>query len=144
MQQMMSTMGNVDPGLLQQQMRMMQNMSPADMERAQQQMSSMDPNTLARQAEQAKNMMSAQQKYVLDVSALEYRGCTFICMQAHSCADNCHKGTWPDSPSTQTQCVAAGWLQLVCVSSLGFLAFAAGKQHAQGGWQQAAFTRCAS
>lgn len=68
MQAMMSSMGNMDPGLMQQQMCMMQNMSPADLQRAQQQMSGMDPSTLASQAEQAQKMLSAQQKYVLDVS----------------------------------------------------------------------------
>lgn len=68
MQAMMSSMGNMDPGMMQQQMRMMQNMSPADLQRAQQQMDSMDPNTFASQAEHAQKMLSAQQKYVLDVS----------------------------------------------------------------------------
>jgi hypothetical protein len=70
MQQMMSSMGNMDPGLIQQQMRMMQNMSAADMERMQQQAASMDASTMASQAQQAQKMMSAQQKYVLDVSLL--------------------------------------------------------------------------
>jgi phage FluMu protein gp41 len=70
MQQMMSSMGNVDPGMMQQQMRMMQNLSPADMERMQQQVGSMDSTTLASQAQQAQKMLSAQQKYVLDVSVL--------------------------------------------------------------------------
>lgn len=70
-QAMMSSMGNMDPGLMQQQMRMMQNMSPVDLQRAQQQMSGMDPNTLASQAEQAQKMLSAQQKYALDVSVCE-------------------------------------------------------------------------
>ena len=65
---MMSTMNGMDPALMQQQMRMMQNMSPADMQRMQQQMGSMDPTTLASQAEQAQKMMSAQQKYIVDVS----------------------------------------------------------------------------
>jgi hypothetical protein len=75
MQQMMSSMGNMDPGMMQQQMRMMQNMSPADMERMSQQVGSMDPTTLASQAEQAQKMLSSQQKYILDVS-LRLAGCS--------------------------------------------------------------------
>lgn len=70
MQAMMSTMGNMDPGLMQRQMQMMQNMSPAEMQRMQQEVGRMDPATLASQAEQANKMLSAQQKYVLDVSDL--------------------------------------------------------------------------
>lgn len=68
MQAMMSSMGNMDPGLMQRQMEMMKNMSPADMQRMQQEVGRMDPATLASQAEQANKMLSAQQKYILDVS----------------------------------------------------------------------------
>jgi hypothetical protein len=75
MQQMMSSMGSMDPGMMQQQMRMMQNMSPADMERMSQQVGSMDPTTLASQAEQAQKMLSSQQKYILEVCLLP-AGCS--------------------------------------------------------------------
>jgi len=65
---MMSAAGGMDPAVMQQQMRMMQNMSPADMERAQRQMDSMDASTLASQAQEAQKVLSAQQKYIFDVS----------------------------------------------------------------------------
>lgn len=73
MQQMMSAAGGMDPAVMQQQMRMMQNMSPADMERAKQQIDSMDPSTIASQAQEAQKVLSAQQKYIFDVSGRSSR-----------------------------------------------------------------------
>lgn len=66
MQMMMNSVKDMDPAIMQ---RMMgQNVSAADMARMQQEVGSMDPSTLASRAEQASNMLSAQQKYIFDVS----------------------------------------------------------------------------
>jgi hypothetical protein len=132
MQAMMSSMGNMDPGLMQQQMRMMQNMSPADLQRAQQQMSGMDPSTLASQAEQAQKMLSAQQKYVLDVSlsvCLASAAGRAAATAAMTCSPACEVRGLLRTRTLLTQLCAAGWL---C---------AAGQQHPQGRRQQAARTR---
>lgn len=70
MQAMMSSMGNVNPSMMQQAMQQMNNMSPADVEAMKRQVNGMDPATLASQAQEAQKMMSAREKYVLNVSLL--------------------------------------------------------------------------
>jgi hypothetical protein len=69
MQAMMSSMGNVNPSMMQQAMQQMNNMSPADLESMKRQVNGMDPAALASQAQEAQKIMSAREKYVLDVSA---------------------------------------------------------------------------
>jgi hypothetical protein len=75
MQAMMSNVGNLNPSMMQQAMQQMQNMSPADMAAMKRQADSMDPAALASQAQEAQKIMSAREKYVIDVSAASELGC---------------------------------------------------------------------
>jgi hypothetical protein len=69
MQAMMSNVGNLNPSMMQQAMQQMNKMSPADMAAMKRQADSMDPAALASQAQEAQKIMSAREKYVIDVSA---------------------------------------------------------------------------
>jgi hypothetical protein len=69
MQAMMSNVGNLNPNMMQQAMQQMSNMSPADMAALKRQADSMDPAALASQTQEAQKMMSAREKYAIDVSA---------------------------------------------------------------------------
>jgi hypothetical protein len=69
MQQMMASMGSIDPAMLASTQAAMGSMSPAQMQQMSAQMAAMSPDALAQQAQQASSMMAGQQTYVLNVSA---------------------------------------------------------------------------
>lgn len=71
MQQMMRSMPNMSPEMMQMAMSQMQNMSSDDWGRVKQQMNSMDPSAIAREAADAQNRLTAQQQYVLNVSRVQ-------------------------------------------------------------------------
>lgn len=67
MQEMMRSMGDINPDMMKQAMQQMQGMPPEEFARASEQMKGMDPADIARQAAQVRQQLSSQQQYILNV-----------------------------------------------------------------------------